>query len=188
MGRPIQFEDEIFYEVFEELARGRSLSSICKNERYPDIVTVLRRVGKDANLRQRYIHARELQAQVLCDECVDIADNVDHPNNDSYVDPAGELRQNHEWVQRSKIRVETRKWLIGVLSPKKYKPHFDFSEEEIAANKSADLLIKKMMNGDISAESAKIALDALGTNLKIEKVEEMEKKLKELEEKMLTNK
>lgn len=90
----------------------------------PHVATVLRWLGKDehAAFREQYARAREAQADVLADESIEIADDA---TNDwmevNAADEKGEkYRLNGEHVQRSRLRVDTRKWFASKLAPKKY--------------------------------------------------------------------
>jgi hypothetical protein len=57
----------------------------------------------------------------LFDEIIDIADDS---SQDEIVIDLGEgvksTRQNTEFVQRSRLRIDARKWVISKLNPKKY--------------------------------------------------------------------
>lgn len=60
--------------------------------------------------------AREAQADTLADEILDIADDA---TNDFMMTEQG-LKYDGDSVQRSRLRVDSRKWLAGKLRPKKY--------------------------------------------------------------------
>ncbi len=85
----------------------------------PDKATVLRWLGDDkrANFRDQYVRAREMQADALFDEALAIADDG---SGDWTVDKDGKKALDHEHVQRSRLRVDTRKWAAGKLAPKRY--------------------------------------------------------------------
>jgi hypothetical protein len=71
---------------------------------------------------QQYARAREAQAEYLVDEIVEIAD--DGTNDYMAIrDSEGEIagwRENGEYIQRSRLRVDARKWAASKLAPKKY--------------------------------------------------------------------
>ena len=58
-----------------------------------------------------------MQADALFDEALEIADAV---SDDWITTEDGRKILDHEHVQRSKLRVETRKWAAGKLAPKRY--------------------------------------------------------------------
>lgn len=66
---------------------------------------------------ERYARARETGFEVLADELTEIADETAH---DTVKDAQGNDRPNNEWISRSKLRVDTRKWLLSKMLPKVY--------------------------------------------------------------------
>jgi hypothetical protein len=71
--------------------------------------------------RQQYAHARDAQADALFEEAFDIADDG---SNDwmkrEGKDGSLSWVENGESIQRSRLRVDLRKWAAGKLAPKKY--------------------------------------------------------------------
>lgn len=125
MGRPSEFTPDIANEICERLADGESLRSICLDENMPAKSTVMGWLARDEHpgFVDHYTRARELQADSLFDECQDIADDA---TND-WMERKGEEEEqpigwqlNGEHVQRSRLRIDTRKWMAGKLRPKKY--------------------------------------------------------------------
>lgn len=116
MGRPADFTSETATIICDALTDGRSLRSICLDGGMPDQRTVYRWLRDDryAEFRQQYAHAREQQADTLVDEIVDIADDG---SNDYMGD---DDKYNGDAVQRSKLRIDARKWMAGKLKPKVY--------------------------------------------------------------------
>ena len=89
----------------------------------PNQSTVFRWLADDryASFRERYARAREAQADALFDEMLDIADDgsndwVERKREDGSTDSV----IDHEHVQRSKLRIDARKWMAGKLRPKVY--------------------------------------------------------------------
>lgn len=101
-GRPSDYSQEIADEICERLINGQSLNSICKRDDMPGATTVYRWIDEKPAFRDKYARARSDQADTLADEILDIADDGD------------------EDVQRSKLRVDARKWVASKLKPKKY--------------------------------------------------------------------
>lgn len=63
-----------------------------------------------------YTRAKELQAEFLKEQIISIADDS---SGDEEVTEYG-VRLNREFVERSKLKVNTRQWLMGRLAPKEY--------------------------------------------------------------------
>ncbi len=116
----MQFSQEIFDTICERIADGESLRSICESDGMPHRVTVFRWIGDNEQLRIQYARAREFQAEAFADEINEIADDA---RNDWMErrgeDDAGWIA-NGEHIQRSRLRIDARKWLAGKLRPKVY--------------------------------------------------------------------
>jgi len=65
---------------------------------------------------EQYTRAREVQADAIFEEMFEIADDG---SNDWTKEDEG-YRQNGEAIQRSRLRIDQRKWAIGRMAPKKY--------------------------------------------------------------------
>lgn len=132
-GRPSSFTDELCDRICEALADGRSLRSICTDDDMPSQTTVFRWLGDEryASFRERYARAREAQADAIFDEILDIADDgsndwMERHRQDGSVDEV----VDHEHIQRSKLRVDARKWMAGKLAPKKYGDRLDLTSSD----------------------------------------------------------
>lgn len=107
--------------ILARVATSRdSLRTICQDETLPDVATFFRWLRADTELRDQYAHAKEAQADVIADEMVDISDDATNDYMEAKGDDGASWRLNGEHIQRSRLRVETRKWLLGKLRPKVY--------------------------------------------------------------------
>lgn len=118
MGRPSSFNQETADRICERLAAGESLRKICIDEDMPAQGTIYSWLLKDEfkSFQEQYTRARELQADTLFDECQDIADD----GSNDYMETDSGQKYDGDAVQRSRLRIDTRKWMAGKLRPKKY--------------------------------------------------------------------
>ncbi len=118
-GRPSLYTEALAAKICRRLAEGETLRSVCRDEKMPDKATVLRWLGDKAktDFRDQYAHARDMQADALFDEALEIADDI---SGDWFTDKDGKKVVDHENIQRSRLRVDTRKWAAGKLAPKRY--------------------------------------------------------------------
>ena len=125
-GRPSKFTKELAARICERLAAGESLRAICRDGDMPSGPTVRGWVLNNEGFSQQYTLARELGYQEMADEIIDIADES---AGDSYEDSNGVLRTGQEVVGRSRLRVDTRKWLLSKCLPKIYgdRQHIEMS-------------------------------------------------------------
>jgi hypothetical protein len=101
-GRPSKYSEEITDVICEEIALGRALHKLCEErDDFPGEATVYRWLEEHSNFREKYIRARERQAERRAEELILIADT-----------------EKDAAVARNMIDV--RKWAAAKLLPKKY--------------------------------------------------------------------
>jgi hypothetical protein len=115
-GRPSAYSEALAEVICERLIMGESMKAICADEVMPSESMVYRWLAKTDAFREQYTSAREAQAERMLDEIIAIAD--DTTNDDTQTD-YGPI-PNHEWITRSKVRIDSRKWFMGKVAPKKY--------------------------------------------------------------------
>lgn len=108
---------KIINKICELLAEGESLVSICKDPQMPAYSTIMLWLDENNDFSERYARARDVQADVLFQEILEIADNK---QNDIRINEDGVQTVNKDNVLRDRLRVDARKWMAGKLSPKKY--------------------------------------------------------------------
>lgn len=121
MGRHSEYTPEIGAKICELLAEGNSAGAICEREDMPSRPTLFRWLYQNADFRNLYAQAREHWADAVFEEIFDIADTAErdtiikkNKNGEEYE------AENHEFINRSRLRVDTRKWALARMSPKKY--------------------------------------------------------------------
>lgn len=122
MGRPTDYTEELADLVCDKLADGESMRTVCKPDDMPDKSTVFRWIRKHEGFRDQYTRAKEESADSLVEEILDISDDATNDwmeiNNEE-----GEIKGyklNGENINRSRLRVDSRKWIASKLKPKKY--------------------------------------------------------------------
>lgn len=117
-GRPSDYTIWKDRAICMRLACGESLRSICKRKGYPSRFAVIRWLQVNEDFRNHYAQAREMQAEYYIDDIIEIADDS---SQDTVETPQGE-KFNSEYVQRSRLRVDTRKWAMERMASKRYGP------------------------------------------------------------------
>lgn len=103
--------------------------------------TVFKWLSQQPAFAEQYARAREAQADTLFDEIQDIADDG---SNDFITKKNADGTEyeafNAEHVQRSKLRVDARKWMAGKLRPKVYgdKIEHDHTGQVVVIAKEAE--------------------------------------------------
>ena len=144
MARPSTYTKAIANKICKQMAEGKSLRAICANSLMPAISTVMLWVANDREgFSEQYAKAFEARMLFHADELLEIADNGEndymesnHPSDDGY-------RVNGEAIARSRLRVDTRKWLMSKLLSRyadKQEVNIDSSDLVAAMSAMADKL------------------------------------------------
>lgn len=122
MARPTIYDPEIAAELLATIATTRhGLAYICDLKDYfPHPATVYRWLLDDKEFCEKYTRAKEDQLQVLEDELLLIADNTELGTMVTIKGDGTEERKMYDMIEHRKLRIESRKWLMGKLKPKKY--------------------------------------------------------------------
>lgn len=140
--RPNDFTDDIFATICERMTEGEGLREICRDPEMPNRQTFLRWVERDTGRQTQYQQAREALMDWYAEEILTIAwdsskDTVPAIDNK----PA---RCDHEWVARSRLKVDTLKFLMSKLHPKRYGDKLPETEEgKIAEAKRLEISWEK---------------------------------------------
>jgi len=132
--RPTIYTKKLGLTICERLANGESMRSICKyTEGMPALSTVFRwLVSTDAvykEFQEQYARARDIQAEVMFDEILEISDDG---SNDFMLVTKGDVSyemENKEVTNRSKLRVDARKWYLSKVLPKKFGDKVDVTSD-----------------------------------------------------------
>lgn len=117
VGRPSSFSQEKADQICLRLASGETLTKVCNSDGFPAIITVFNWLEAHPEFYKHYARARNYFYARMGD---DIVDHSDDGRNDWEVDEDGNRVVNHENIQRSRLRVDTRKWLLSKMLPKLY--------------------------------------------------------------------
>lgn len=118
-GRPSDYSLELAEEICTAIATSSDgLKKICaKYQHFPNPDTVYTWLLKHKEFTELYARAKKNQVEVLIDEIVDISD--DKTKDDAFGEN-GEIIANNEFISRSRVRIDTRKWLASKLIPRLY--------------------------------------------------------------------
>jgi len=121
-GRPTDYNDEVAARLLAAISEGKSVNVLCKEDWAPCRHTFFVWLQRHKEFADNYAVAKDQCAESLADEIIDIADDG---TNDWIAEHGDENAQeayrfNGEHYQRSRLRVDARKWIASKLKPKKY--------------------------------------------------------------------
>ena len=117
---PEKYTPELADTICEGLAEGKGMPEVCRGLHITPRA-VMNWLIKYPEFLEHYRVARDVQAEVLAAEVLEIADNsegdvteVTRPNGTTY------KKIDYENVNRSRLRCDSRKWYASHVAPKKY--------------------------------------------------------------------
>ena len=125
-GRPTDYNEEISAFICAEIAEGKSLRSVIRdNDNMPAMATVFKWLAAHKGFVEQYAIARNSQADALFEEVLDIADETVYTTKMNGEDM--QVVFDSVAVARNRLRVDARKWMAGKLRPKKYGEKLELS-------------------------------------------------------------
>lgn len=124
----VEFSQEVADAICEAVASTpRGLDFLCETTPgFPSSRTVRKWLQADAKFRDAYSVAKMQQADLIFDECLEIADDASGDRKTITRGDGSEVEViDNEFVARSKIRIDTRLRMAGKLAPKKYGEKLD---------------------------------------------------------------
>jgi len=118
-GRPTGYTPELANEICDSIASSsKGTKKLCKeNQHWPCQDTLFTWLKKHTEFSEQYAQAKRCQIEVFIDEILDIADDS---SQDEVINEQGSIVCNSEFIARSRLRIDTRKWLAAKLVPKIY--------------------------------------------------------------------
>lgn len=124
-GRPSKYTNKLADKICQMIAQGQSVRSICAKKDMISMQTFFRWLRENDKFREQYARACEERSYMHAEDIIEIADNASNDymeklEGDGYI-------FNSENVQRSRLRIDTRKWLMSKLNPKVYGDKLDMT-------------------------------------------------------------
>lgn len=118
-GRPTDYTPKLAQEICDVTAStGSGLPTLCRKfPHWPTTSSIYLWLRKHSEFSDKYYQAKKDQVNVLVDEILEISDNS---ARDDKVNSHGDTSCDSEWVARSRLRIDTRKWLAAKLVPRLY--------------------------------------------------------------------
>lgn len=122
-GRPTDYTPALAEEICDAIASdSKGLRRLCKEHgHWPVKANIYKWLKKHPEFRDLYAQAKQHQIEALIDEILEIADDTSNDTIIKVDDDGNEKRVcNNEWINRSRLRIDSRKWLAAKLAPRLY--------------------------------------------------------------------
>lgn len=132
MARPTKYSEKLEDRMLEEIASGRSVISLCREEDWtPNADTWYRWMYKIDGLSDRYTRAKAISSEYHADQILAIADEAD---NQSF--------------QVARLQIDARKWVASKLVPNKYGDKSQIDHTSSDDSMKAPTVIKLVSKSD----------------------------------------
>lgn len=121
--RPSDFTNELGEKICAQLSEGLSLRTVCLQNGMPDKATVFRWLRIHETFRDQYARAKEEATDAMAEEILDIA------NESLNTVKRGKVATANARVQALRIQIDTRKWIMSKMKPKKYGDKLDLTND-----------------------------------------------------------
>lgn len=120
-GRPTDYSPELITEICNAIASSsKGIKHLCsENPHWPNKDTIFTWLKDQQDFSDQYVRAKRCQIETFIDEILEIADD----SSQDTINEHGRKICNSEFIARSKLRIDTRKWLASKLVPKVYGVH-----------------------------------------------------------------
>lgn len=116
-GRPLYYGGDIWEELLCRMQAGETVTSICQDDHMPGRRAISRKASQDRDFALAYARARLDAADAQFDSMVDEIRNA-------------KLRGDMVEAQRLKILIDTQKWVLSHVNPRKYADKLDLNPDE----------------------------------------------------------
>lgn len=128
-GRPSKYTKELASRICQELALGYSMRTVCKNDWAPAMATIFSWLRDIKEFSEQYEKAKQEATDAMAEDILDIADDGTNDYVEKEVNGKTVEVVNSEHIQRSRLRVDTRKWLMSKMKPKRYGDKMDVTSD-----------------------------------------------------------
>ena len=113
MAYTIEEIDKVFNEIIQEIEDGKALRTILKHSGMPSSSTFYIWIEEDKKKSKRYAHACDVRTEIKFESIE--RDYLETPQRDK---ATGKIDAG--WVQLQRLKIDSKKWELSKLKPKKY--------------------------------------------------------------------
>ena len=111
--------EETFDSILEDIEHGYPLRTVLKNGGNPSSQTFYKWIDVDENKSKRYARACAVRADLIFDEMLVISDTPLSGVTTKTTEKGVEIMEG-DMLGHRRLQVDTRKWVLARLEPKKY--------------------------------------------------------------------
>ncbi|MGL4568069.1 MAG: hypothetical protein ACRCU6_06025 [Fusobacteriaceae bacterium] len=118
----------IFQDILEEIIEGRAIRNILKDSGMPRALSFFQWLKSNTEWQEQYAYACELRQELLFEKALDIAENPEE-GTETTIDHNGTKVVQKDMIQHRTLKVNTIKWQLEKMNPKKYGSKIDVTSD-----------------------------------------------------------
>lgn len=145
------YTKELGEHICNGILQGRTLKSITGDSNMPRLNTIMTWLHQFEEFNTMYYKARQLQMELIIDGILEISDDASNDYTHYVDEKTGEVTHifNHEHVARSRLKIDTRKFLAAKLAPRIYGERVTIDHQ---GGVKASLVIMDSSSGQITID------------------------------------
>ena len=155
-GRPSEYTQEVADAICAELSIGKSLRTVCDADDMPSVKTIFNWFRAYPDFLQQYTRAKEESADAMAEELLYIADNQEIGVTTTVKGDGSVETKEEDMLGHRKLKIESRKWLMAKMKPKRYGDKLDLTTDGEKLNNQATLTDEELqakINGLINGNT-----------------------------------
>lgn len=126
-GRPTTYTQDLADLICERLALGESMRTVCAPDDMPAMSSVFKWLREHKEFSEQYARAKEESTDAMAEDLLYISDTP-LMGEIRTIKPDGsvEIKQD-EMLGHRRLQVDSRKWLMAKMKPKKYGDKLDMT-------------------------------------------------------------
>lgn len=120
-------KDNIITAICDKVIEDRISFNEAVKDSEISLVTFYKWISKDVELQTLYNYAREVRSDVLFEEIIEIADKTEEGVTIETDDHGRTKEKKGDMTQHRRLKIDSRKWVVSKMSPKKYGDRLDLS-------------------------------------------------------------
>ena len=118
-----------FTRVLAEVTGGKPVRQALKDGKH-SARSFYALIAKHEPLAERYVRAKQAQCHAMADEIVELADVCRTGKIVTDSEKDGKSTKTADMVERTRLQIDSRKWLLSKLLPKVYGDRLDLTASE----------------------------------------------------------
>ncbi len=143
-GRPTKYTPELADKICQQLANGISLRTVCKSDEMPSTVTVFAWMRTNEEFLNQYARAKQESADAMAEEVLYIADTQETGTTTTIKGDGSVETKEEDMLGHRRLQIDTRKWLMAKMKPKKYGDKLDVTTGGESINPYAGLTVEEL--------------------------------------------